>query len=395
LSNDRNLLLPFLRWLGIGKIPPIRDLRIVEQQVPDGAMPQGEAESQGLPDACIYTRGGWAVLFESKIQAKGAADQLRRHLRTAIRYGYSSPHLVLVSVDRPQTELPDGTRFTEWRTLYQWFVSQARHSQWAWLFVEYMQDFEARMISREYEIRGTLTMFTGLHFDEERPYTYSEGKRLLRLLCNELQSRKDLARLGLDPNGKRRTAITGSDADWIWDLLPLKAARRASQATDFPHCDVRLARDGASAEMTVPNGVKGGFRARLREVGLDGFKALLGRVESNLQPLIRRSPTAVPGVYVLQRHFRSQRSQAQEDAGLRADLRTLVHRRHSPVKCQPEWADAIYELLCNKRSNLQFGVKLCFDYACPVVRSRRVIDLFAGAWKAMWPVAEFVLGEAR
>jgi hypothetical protein len=374
--------------------PPLQELRIVEQQVPEGDVPRGEAESQGLPDACIYTRSRWAVLFESKIQAKGAVDQLRRHLRTAVRYGYESPHLILVSVDPPQGRLPNGTRCVQWRNLYEWFVGQAPHSQWARRFIEYMQVFESRMISQEYEIRGTLTMFTGLHFDEESPYTYSEAKRLLRLLCDELQSRKDLARLGIDPEGRRRKAITGSEADWIWDFLPLKAADGANQFTDFPHCDITLGRDGVAAQIIVPNGVKGGFRGRLRQVGPDGFKKVLRRIESNLRPVVRRSRGAVPNVCLLQRHYRTQSSLAEEDALLWADLRTLVHRRKSPIKYQPEWADAVYELLCNKRSNLQLGIQVDFDYDCPVVRSRRVVALFADTWKAIWPIVEFVRGNA-
>jgi hypothetical protein len=237
-------------------------------------------------------------------------------------------------------------------------------------------------------------MFTGLHFDEESPYTYSEAKRLLRLLCDELQSRKDLARLGIDPEGRRRKAITGSEADWIWDFLPLKAADGANQFTDFPHCDITLGRDGVAAQIIVPNGVKGGFRGRLRQVGPDGFKKVLRRIESNLRPVVRRSRGAVPNVCLLQRHYRTQSSLAEEDALLWADLRTLVHRRKSPIKYQPEWADAVYELLCNKRSNLQLGIQVDFDYDCPVVRSRRVVALFADTWKAIWPIVEFVRGNA-
>ncbi|KPK50498.1 MAG: hypothetical protein AMK72_02205 [Planctomycetes bacterium SM23_25] len=63
------------------------------------------------------------------------------------------------------------------------------------------------------------------------------------------------------------------------------------------------------------------------------------------------------------------------------------------VKHQPQWIEAIHEALCNKRSNIQLGIDVRFQYNCPVIRSRQAVDLFAQAWIAMWPLAEFVLDE--
>ncbi len=48
------------------------------------------------------------------------------------------------------------------------------------------------MIARDYAIRGTITMFDGICFDEDNPYTHAEAKRLIRLLGDELQSRPEL-----------------------------------------------------------------------------------------------------------------------------------------------------------------------------------------------------------
>jgi hypothetical protein len=85
------------------------------------------------------------------------------------------------------------------------------------------------------------------------------------------------------------------------------------------------------------------------------------------------------------------------DAKLEFDLRTLLPRSArqdkgaAAVKYQPEWADAMYATLSNKRSNLQFAVTMQFDYSCPIVRSERAIDLFADAWDAMSPIIELAI----
>lgn len=42
LANERRLIRPFLRWLSAENVPPLRELQVVEQQVP------GEAVAAGL-----------------------------------------------------------------------------------------------------------------------------------------------------------------------------------------------------------------------------------------------------------------------------------------------------------------------------------------------------------
>ena len=96
-------------------------------------------------------------------------------------------------------------------------------------------------------------------------------------------------------------------------------------------------------------------------------------------------------IYATQRHYRSQRSRAEVDARLEADPRTAVRGKHSGVKYQPQWIEAIYQLLLNKRSNIQLGVDVQFSYACTIVRSPRAAALFADSWKAISPLIDVVL----
>ena len=38
---------------------------------------------------------------------------------------------------------------------------------------------------------GSITEFTGVHFDISNPYSYREGKRQLRLLLNKIKTNKN------------------------------------------------------------------------------------------------------------------------------------------------------------------------------------------------------------
>ena len=233
-------------------------------------------------------------------------------------------------------------------------------------------------------------MFDGLRFTDENPYTYREAKRLIRLLGDLLQRRKDLHKIGVDQEGIRRSAITGKGSDAVWDFLPLKEARN-SQFTAYPHMTMAISRSRAVAAVTVPNGIKGGFRKKLLSLGIDGFRSFIGEVERDLQPIVNRSKGAAPVMYITQRHYRTQSSPAVVDARLETDLRTSFPRKQSPVRYQPEWIEAIYNVFVNKRSNIQFGMEVQFSYSCPIVQSPKCANLFAESWKALSPLIEIAV----
>jgi hypothetical protein len=391
LDQERLLLIPFLRWLGIQEIPKPATLMIAEQQVP-GSLQEGteDIEAKGLPDAAVFDEDGWAVLFESKIQASINLSQVDRHRRTAARHGFESPWVVVISVDKLACTLPTQTVAITWQDVYAWFNQHSTKSLWARQLVDYMQVFERKMLLRDYQIRGTITVFDGLRFDEDTPYTYREGKRLIRLLGDSLQQRADLKKLGIDPQGERRPAITGKGMDGVWDFLPLQVARN-SPFTAFPHLTLGIYRKRTTAAITVPNGVRGGFRSKLARVGEAGFMEMVAEVEKRLRPVLKRSNSAKPMMYATQRHFKSQRSPGETDARLDADLRTAVMHSGDRIRYQPQWLAAIYKLLVERRSNIQFGCDVQFSYDCKIIRSSAALDLFADTWKALWPLAEFTL----
>ncbi len=388
LRNDPELVIPFLKWLGFTKLPAAKDIQIVEQQIPGTRTGSDESEGDGLPDLCLYTADGtWIVIFEMKIQSKLTSRQLDRHVQTLKRAGFTTPQLVTVTVDQAASTGPAGTVARQWREIYAWFAMKG--SKWSRELVDYMEIFETKAIAAEYEVRGTITMFNGLRFDEEIPYTYPAAKRLIRLLGDELQLRTDLQkRLGVDPQGERRPAIT--EGNGVWDFLPLACAR-GFPFISFPHLTMAIHPSFATAAATVPNGIAGGFRTKLKEVKFHGFLELIREIEERLRLVIERSNGAKPMMYALQRHYASQRSVPSVDARIELDLRTCLAKGSSRVKRQLEWAEALYRVLINKRSNIQFAVQVQFDYACPVIRSPAARDLFADSWIAMRPLLDFVL----
>lgn len=395
LEHDRSLIRPFLQWLGLDDIPSLPRLRLVEQQVP-GELVSGEEEGRvgerrGLPDLCVFDlNDGWAVLVESKVQSGVSVDQVERHRRTARRHGFPDAQVVVLSVDRDNGSLGNKAIWRQWREVFQWFDDRP-DSVWSRHLVRYMQVLEAKMVANDYQVRGTMTTFNGLRFDDESPFSYNEAKRLLKLLREALQADKRLHDVGADPNGKGRSAITRDGGTHVWDFIPLKGAA-GGMFTDSPHFTISLSRAHAAASITVPNGVRGGFKTRLQQIGFDGFRDVLLEIERRTRPVVSRSKKAAPFAYALQRHYISQRSNSIMDAKLEFDLRTLLPRsarggkNASGVKYQPEWAEAMYAALTNKRSNIQLGLTIPFHYSCPILRSEGAIDLYADAWVAMSPI---------
>jgi hypothetical protein len=88
LEQDRVMLVAFLKWLGVTGIPEPSLLAISQQQVPGCLLDEAEElQQKGLPDLAIFDDETWAVLFECKVQATVAFNQLERHRATAQRNG--------------------------------------------------------------------------------------------------------------------------------------------------------------------------------------------------------------------------------------------------------------------------------------------------------------------
>lgn len=390
LYHEPKLIRPFLKWLNIRNIPPLRKISMGLQGLPGQVLTSIPENQNSVPDAYFCNSDSWAIIIESKVQSNISDDQLHRHQKKAKSLGYDDSVVVVISVNPPKKFLSDVTYVT-WKKIYQWFSNKINQSFWAKHFVDYLEIYESKMLAQDYNIKGTLTMFSGFHFTNETPYTYREGKRLIQLLGQEFRKCDRLKNnLGFDPQSPGRPAITQGDNGSVWDFISLnKQATDKTYFTCNPHITFSIGPRNVSAAITIPNGIKGQFKSRLKLAGIDGFKNLLAKVEANLRESIIKVPKARPLVYIIQRHYKTQRSSPEKDGLIEVDLRTLVDAGDKELKHQPMWAEAIYEILINKKTNIQFGVESRFPYSEKIMQSTKAIDVMIDAWIAMKPLLLF------
>lgn len=352
------------------------------------------ADRRGLPDGCIYDEDGWALLIECKFAASLSLDQLRRHRRTGFKRGLQGCRVLALVVDAPTRRPPAWVTVREWRQVYAWLRKEAQQSSdvnWAGIAAEYVEVAEMRGSADDYLKSGTLTSFAGIPFNDDDPYTYLQGKRVLELLRRELlKDRRSIREVGLDPTSKGRGAITGRDDKLVWDYIGLKAARGTDSFTQRPHLTIGVHDTHLSAAITIPNGIASRLRSKMLGQNYEEFESLIVRVTRNLTKVLTVAKGSSPVVVVVQRRYLTQRSKAIIDSQLRFDPRTALPgtvRARGGVKAQPEWLRLTYDVLRGRRSNLQLQVGVQFPYAtCNVVHEPRIAKVVAEVWIACKPL---------
>ena len=395
LAADPRLLRRFLSW-SAGVDRGSRGWRVMEQSLPGEPSHVDEegADRRGIPDGCIYDVDGYAVLIECKFAARLNMDQLRRHRRTAFKRGLQGCRVLALVVDAPMRKPPAWVTVREWRQIYSWLTNEAQRSgdvNWAAIVAEYVEVAEMRGSADDYLKSGTLTSFAGIPFNDDNPYTYLQGKRVLELLRRELLNDRRLVReVGLDPTSQGRGAITGRDDNLVWDYISLKAARGTNTFTQRPHLTIGIHDTHLSVAVTIPNGIASRLRSKMLGRNYEEFESLILTVTRNLVKVLTANKGSSPVVVVVQRRYPSQRSKAIIDSQLRFDPRTALPgtaRARGGVKAQPEWLRLTYEVLRGRRSNLQLQVAVHFPYAaCKVVHEPRIASVIAEVWVACKPL---------
>lgn len=390
LAEDQGLLLRFVRTFLHDRhaAPPFI---VYEQSLPGvRANPTDEeADLNGLPDGCIVDKIRRAWLIESKIAAPLRADQLRRHRSTAAKHDLRGNRLLVLTTTAVPRRTVRGASYQTWSKLYSWLHTESKQSEWAKRCMQYFESAEEKFLGDNYHFEGTLTVFKGIPFGSESPYQYSEAKRYLGLLRNELLARKKLIRhLGIDPANEGRAAVTGAKELSVWDYIALKAARGGGAHTKHPHLTLNILADRLEAYVTVPNGVASSIRSRLFAVEPAAFFERVQRVTSKIERALHGTG-GVPRIGIVQRRYRTQRSAPFVDATLRLDPRTAFDesRPVTPyIRKQPQWLVAVYDAMTNRRSNLQFQIGAEFSYNhCPVLRSPKIVKVIEDVWLACEP----------
>lgn len=400
LHEEQKALRSFLKMAG-GNPPKGKRLVVLEQSLPGSDTDNSEDERLGLPDLWIHDiEESWCLLVECKGEGKVTYDQLRRHKRTAERRDFQKIDLLALTVQESTRKLPVGTQRLLWSEVYAWAkglpsakthvktLVQPSANSWAERFTQYLEIAERKMADDSYLRNGTLTTFTGIPFGADLPYSYGEAKRVLRLMTERLRKRADLKRFGMDPKVPGRAAITGRQRDHIWDYLSLQREESGKSFNSYPHLTLAMGRDDMGAMITVPNGMPNRMRKRLTEEGVESFLELMTECTLNLcEALPTASGFAIPHLYLQQQHFKSQSSKGVKDGHLQLDLRTVIPGKQDGIKCQPQWAEAVFALLGGKHSNMQFGIGAKFLYS-EITEDVEVLDLIAGAWIALEPLLE-------
>jgi hypothetical protein len=395
LSEDRKLLRQFIRWVTGTPANRSSALEIIEQRIPGELdVSEDEAERRGLPDAWIHDNESWCLLIESKVAASLNNDQLRRHHRTAERCGFEDITVLAIDVSPPKQKLPNGVIYRKWSDIYQWFVDHSSGSDWARRMSQYLEVAESKLSEDGYLKEGTLTVFSGIPFDDKEPYTYHEAKRVLKLAMEELRARKDLVLgIGMKPKGTGRGAITGRAGEGVWDFLRLKGSDNNDPFTKYPHLTFVIGRQRIFVALIMPHSMPSTYRRNIVDLGYDDFVDYMSRVNKNLEKALRKSGGAKPWVEVVQRRYKSQRAKPILDAQIGFDLRTAFpDTKGNPVKQQPQWLRAAYDGLANKRSNLQIAIGAIYPYTtCRVVKSRSILDHIANTWLSTKPILDAMI----
>lgn len=399
IAQDQYLLREFIKWTTGHNIAKKETIHIIEQSLPDQMEEsEDEATRKGLPDACIYTDNGWVLIIESKVASKVSKNQLDRHINTLTSRGFTDIQLLVINTDNNAAKLPKHSFIKTWSEIYEWGYKHIQKSIWAKQFTGYFEVAEVKMIKDEYLKEGTLTRFTGIHFDNENPYSYPEAKRLLKLLMGELKTNKKLIKeMGIDPNSEGRGAITGQKRTLVWDYISISGTKGVEDFTKYPHITVGIHNTETDIAVTIPNSVKRDIFNNIFKRDSSLFNKIILETLKNMLSVIRNEPGAKPFMRISQSHFPSRSGGSINDAMLEFDLRTALNGGgNSQVKQQQQWINVAFEVMNNKKSNLQLQVGVDFSYdRCKMLKSSRAINLFSESIIAMKPFLYLAMGRRK
>ena len=365
LYEDPRLLNSFLKNFCSNFFNQTSNLKIEQQTVPgERHLIDDESQRKGLPDAVIYTEEQ-CLIIESKVSSTLTRDQLMRHERTVRRRGFNNIRGIGIVVDLlPKVRLDNWKQLT-WNQVYSWAYKETNKSEWARKLIEYFNVLENNMVERKYLKEGSITEFTGVHFDDENPYSYLEGKRQLRLLVNKIKQNKILQEeLNVDLSKKGRGGI--KKAGNLWDYLTFNTGVDDKSFTDEPHLTIGMNDEFIEGDLTIPYRIKGNTKRNFYNLSWEEFKNIIHKIVLNYNNSFGTSEGFKPQIVLAQRRYPSQSSPAIHDARLEFDIRTAFKDISSKLKPtqkkQEEWLRLVFEINNNKKSNIQFQVGADFFY---------------------------------
>ena len=332
LNEDKKLLSSFLKKFCKNYFTNVSLLKVDQQTLPGlKSLQLSDDKKKGLPDGVIYIDEK-CLIIECKINLELTEDQLIRHEKTVKRKGFDHTFGLTITKDPiSNINLKNWIHIT-WKEIYNWAYVEKSKSSWSNKLLDYLNVAENKMVEDEYLTEGSITEFNGIHFDKDNEYTYLEGKRLLKLLMKKIKSHKNLkSELLLDIDAKQKRAM---NANALWH-------------------------NKASAAITIPNGMSGDFKKKIKKLKFKDFEEVVYNIAKNYFDNFGNNPGFRPSIASYQRRWLTQTSKPFFDGEINFDIRTAFKEFASTLKpelkVQKEWLKIIYEFIQNKNSNMQIG----------------------------------------
>ncbi len=391
LASDPAALRSFLaHFVGIERAKKFGSIQVAEQ-VGHNLKKDPSGRKKSVPDLVIRNQDGrLGVAVECKVKAGTDHGQLQRHFRGLERQGFTHPKVLLISIDGLLEGAPNEFKSTQWRDVREWADTQKRKpDSFVAAFSRYMEVFEARTFEKGDGM--SIAGFTGINFDEENPYTYSEAKVRLKALMEELKlHRPQLKKIGAAETWTGRKAIKGKASNSVWDFIPLGSAHAVFTAR--PHLTIVINDSMIAAQLTIPNNLDRGRRKKLRSLAYEDFQELVIGIGKSLQRVTRKFLGAYPFVEMLQRHYPSQQATPVRHAYIDFDIRTAYpkKKRKGEPDFQPQWLRASYEAYCEKKSNLQMALGVRFPYSKTGTGRKHLVQGILETWLRLGPMIKLL-----
>ena len=195
---------------------------------------------------------------------------------------------LVITADSQKTQLPDGWTEETWSGIYAWLVKQPR-STWSTELIHFFEVLETQMVNDKSIGDRALTRFDGIPFDDGHPYSYSEAKRLIRLLGSKISNDKRLCRtLDIVHGAEGRAAITDGPA--VWDYFSLRKHPKGKTFTFYPHMtfSIRLGLRKHFEEQDWELWDEAWLHDRLHEMAAGGYENQVSAVVAKM--LVRWKP---------------------------------------------------------------------------------------------------------
>ena len=262
----------------------------------------------------------------------------------------------------------------------------------------------------EYLEANDMAGFQGIPFDVDKKdkdnnndvYNYDTAKRVLKNLIKKIaENERFMKEMDLNHNSKREKI--SDNLDRVWGLISFnnpnqKTNIKKASHTSWPHCTFMISNSAAEAMITFPNGMikKKTILDKLR--GHD-HKDFLQRLKESLKAIKKNlgKKGYQPVIKLLQRHYINTNDKFPAvDGQIVFDLRTSLggedYDKGTKIYKQEEWSEAVYALLSNKESNMQFQIGVIFHYKYyKKLKKENADESFIKALEALKPFVDSVI----